>query len=141
DIEVELHQMPAAEMARRLLAQDVDLCVASQPIHADGLEAAQLLDEAVWLATPLDHPLAGRTSVTIDELADQPFIAAHKGHWQRRLLDRLFAARDLTPKIVCEGDELSAIAALIQAGLGIGLVPALARRSAPGASAAWIAVD
>ncbi|GAA2631862.1 LysR family transcriptional regulator [Actinomadura fulvescens] len=141
DIEIELHQMPAAEMARHLLAQDVDLCVASQPIQAEGLEAVQLLDEVVWLATPLDHPLASRTSVTIDELAGQHFIAAHKGHWQRRLLDRLFAARDLTPKIVCEGDEPSAIAELITAGLGIGLVPALARRSAAGAPIAWIAVD
>lgn len=141
DIEVELHQMAATEMARHLLAQDIDLCVASQPIHADGLESVQLLDEAVWLATPVDHPLACRTSVTVDDLADQPFISARKGHWQRRLLDRLFATRDLTPRIVCEGDELSAIAALIQAGLGIGLVPALARRSAPDVPTGWIAVD
>jgi DNA-binding transcriptional LysR family regulator len=95
----------------------------------------------VWLATPPDHPLAGRASVTVDELAGRPFIAAHKGHWQRRLLDRLFAARDLTPKIVCEGDEVSAIAQLIMAGLGIGLVPDLARRSAATAPVAWIAVE
>jgi DNA-binding transcriptional LysR family regulator len=141
DIEVELHQMPAADMARSLLAQDVDLCAASQPIHADGLESVRLLDEEVWLVTPLDHPLAGRASVTVDELAGLPFIAAHKGHWQRRLLDRLFAARDLTPKIACEGDEVSAIAELIIAGFGVGLVPGLARRSAAMAPVAWIAVD
>ncbi|MEU9017105.1 LysR substrate-binding domain-containing protein [Actinomadura sp. NPDC048394] len=141
EVEVELHQMPAADMARALLAQDVDLCAASQPIHADGLESVRLLDEEVWLATPLDHPLAGRASVTVDELAGQPFIAAHKGHWQRRLLDRLFAARDLTPKIVCEGDEVGSIAELIIAGFGVGLVPGLARRSASVASVAWIAVD
>jgi DNA-binding transcriptional LysR family regulator len=140
-VEVELHQIPAAEMARRLLAQDVDLCVASQPIQSDGLEAIELLDEAVWLAAPLDHQLAGRTSVTIDELADEPFIAASEGHWHRRLLDRLFAARGLTPRIAYEGEEVSAIAELIKAGLGIGLVPDLAKRSAPSASAAWIAVD
>ncbi|KAB2379457.1 LysR substrate-binding domain-containing protein [Actinomadura montaniterrae] len=141
DVEVELHQMPAADMSRALLAQDVDLCAASQPIHADGLESVRLLDEEVWLATPLDHPLAGRASVTVDELAGQPFIAAHKGHWQRRLLDRLFAARDLTPKIVCEGDEVGSIAELIIAGFGVGLVPGLARRSASMAPVAWIAVD
>jgi DNA-binding transcriptional LysR family regulator len=139
--EVELHQMPAADMARALLAQDVDLCVASQPLRADGLESLPLLDEAVWLAAPPDHPLAGRASVTVDELAGEPFIAAHKGHWQRRLLDRLFAARDLAPRIVCEGDEVSAIAQLIIAGLGVGLVPDLARRSAGTAPVAWIAVD
>ncbi|MDW6057178.1 LysR family transcriptional regulator substrate-binding protein [Streptomyces sp. FXJ1.4098] len=39
------------------------------------------------------------------------------------------------------GDELSAIVELIKAGLGIGLVPDLAKRSIPSASAAWIAVD
>ena len=140
-IEVELHWSPAEDMARRLRAQDVDLCVASQPIHAEGLESMQLFDEAVGVGAPLDHPLAGRTSVSIDELADQPFVTARKGHWLRRLLDRLFAARDLTPKIVCESDEHSAIADLISAGLGIGLVPAFARRSATRAPAAWIAVD
>jgi DNA-binding transcriptional LysR family regulator len=145
DIEIELHQMPAAEMAHRLVARDVDLCAASQPIRSRSaaavLESVPLLDEAVWLATPRDHPLADRASVTVEELADQPFISAHRGHWQRRLLDRLFAARDLTPRIVCEGDEPSAIAELIKAGLGIGLVPALARRSAPDAAIAWIRVD
>ena len=141
DIEVELQQVPAARMARHLLTQEVDLCVASQPIHPDGLYAVQLMDEVMWLATPLGHPLAHRASVTIDELADQPFIATHRGHWQRRLLDRLFAARNRTPRIVCEGDEASAIAGLIVAGLGVGLVPDLARRTMPNTSAALVAVD
>ncbi|MFI7418524.1 LysR family transcriptional regulator [Nonomuraea sp. NPDC049684] len=139
--EIELHWAPADDMSRRLRAQEFDLCVASQPIHADGLESAELLDEPVGLATALDHPLAGRTSVTIDELADQPFVTARKGHWQRRLLDRLFAARGRTPRIVCEGDESSAIADLISTGLGIGLVPSLARRSTTRAPLAWVDVD
>ncbi|WP_310723025.1 LysR substrate-binding domain-containing protein [Streptomyces sp. N2A] len=140
-VEVELHQMSAEEMARHLRAQDIDLCVASQPIASDGLEAVQLHTEPVWVATPLDHPLAGRRSVTVDELAGQPFVATRKGHWQRRLLDRLFAGRGLTPKIVCEGDEAGALADLISADLGIGLVPALARRTAASAPVAWIAVE
>ncbi|MGW0999012.1 LysR family transcriptional regulator [Streptomyces sp. NPDC002520] len=140
-VEVELHWSPAEDMARRLRAQDVDLCVASQPIDTEGLERAQLLDEPVGVGVPLDHPLAGVTSVSIEELAEQPFITARKGHWQRRLLERLFTARGLTPKIVCEGDEPSAIADLISAGLGIGLIPAFARRTATRAPLAWVAVD
>ncbi len=140
-IEIELHWSPAEDMARRLRAQDVDLCVASQPIHADGLASVRLFDEAVGVAVPLDHPLAGRASVSVDELADQPFVTAREGHWLRRLLDRLFATRDLIPKIVCESDEHSAIADLISAGLGIGLVPAFAGRGNTRVDAAWIAVD
>ncbi|MEU9833847.1 LysR substrate-binding domain-containing protein [Streptosporangium sp. NPDC048047] len=140
-VEVELHWSPAEDMARRLRAQDVDLCVASQSIHAEGLESVRLFDEAVGVGVPLDHPLAGRTSVRVDELVGQHFVAAREGHWQRRLLDRIFAALDHTPKIVCEVDELGAIAELIGAGLGIGLVPAFARRNATRVPGVWIAVD
>ncbi|WP_242903318.1 LysR family transcriptional regulator [Actinomadura terrae] len=145
-IEIELHQMAADRMARHLRAQDIDLCAASQPIHAENLESARLLDEEVWLAAPPDHPLADRTSVSIRDLADHPFVSARKGHWQRQLLDRLFAAEHLTPKIVCEGDESSAMADLISAGLGLGLVPDIARRTMTGratthAPVAWITVD
>ncbi|MEU4571378.1 LysR substrate-binding domain-containing protein [Nonomuraea sp. NPDC023979] len=141
DVEVELRWMPADDMARALRAQEVDLCVASQPIAAEGLTAVQLLDDVVGVATPPGHPLAGRARVSVDELAGQPLVSARAGHWQRRLLERLFAARGLTPKIVCEVDEPSAIAGLISAGLGIGLVPGFARRVSAGFAGCWIPVD
>ncbi|MFI1510267.1 LysR substrate-binding domain-containing protein [Streptomyces sp. NPDC020597] len=140
-VEIGLHWSPPEDMARRLRAKEIDLCVASQPIHADGLEATRLFEERVGAAFPLDHPLAGRASVTLTDLADLPFITARNGHWLRRLLDRLFTAHDLTPKIVCESDEHSAIADLISAGLGIGLVPASARHSNTRAPLAWIPLD
>ncbi|MGW2378289.1 MULTISPECIES: LysR family transcriptional regulator [Kitasatospora] len=150
-VEIELHQLSAEEMARQLRARDIDLAVVSQPIAADGLERVQLLDEPVGLAVSAGHPLAGRgpagrapegrTRVGVAELADQPFIAARPGHWQRRLLDQLFAAQGLTPRIVCESDEAGAIAELISAGLGIGLVPGLARRTATRLPLVWIDVD
>ncbi|MBW4717177.1 LysR family transcriptional regulator [Saccharothrix sp. SC076] len=140
-VEVELHWSPAEDMARRLRARDVDLCVASQPIGADGLGSARLFEEPVGVGAPRDHPLAGRAVVSVDELADEPFVTAREGHWTRRLLDRLFAARGRTPRIVCESDEPSAIADLIGAGLGIGLVPAFARRGPAPSPVEWIAVD
>ncbi len=140
-VEIELHQLSAEEMARRLRARDIDLAVASQPITAEGLECVLLLDEEVGLALCPDHPLAGRARVSVEDIADQPFIAARPGHWQRRLLERLFAARGLVPRIVCEGDEAASIAELISAGLGIGLVPAIARRTATRLPLVWAGVD
>ncbi|MFC3986271.1 MULTISPECIES: LysR substrate-binding domain-containing protein [Streptosporangium] len=140
-VETELRWMPAEDMGRHLRAREVDLCVASQPIHADGLESARLLEEEVGLAVPSGHRLAGRASVGIEELAGESFVAARGGHWQRRLLERLFAARGLTPRVVCEADESGAIADLIGAGLGVGLVPAFARRAVWSVPLVWIAVD
>ncbi|MFF8772110.1 LysR family transcriptional regulator [Kitasatospora sp. NPDC015120] len=140
-VELELHQLPVAEMARCLRAKDTDLAIASQPIAADGLESVRLLDEEVGLALPLGHPLADRSSVTLEELAGLPFIATRPGHWQRRLLDRVFAGRGLTPRIVCEGDEAGAIAELISAGLGVGLVPVIALRTVSQVPMAFVSVD
>ncbi|MET8543070.1 LysR family transcriptional regulator [Kitasatospora sp. NPDC004799] len=140
-VEIELHQLSAEETGRRLRARDVDLAVVSQPVAAEGLESAALLDEEVGLAVAPGHPLAGRGAVGVEELAEQPFIAARPGHWQRRLLERLFAARGLRPRIVCECDEAGAIAELISAGLGIGLVPDVARRTATRLPLVWVAVD
>ncbi|HEY1179932.1 MAG TPA: LysR substrate-binding domain-containing protein [Phytomonospora sp.] len=139
--DVVLHQMAGEEMGRRLRAQDIDLCVASQPVPGDDIEGTTLLDEPVWLAAPTGHPLADRASVTVEELADEPFVTTRGGHWQRRLLDRLFAARDLSPRIVCEGDDPGAIAYLIAAGIGVGLIPDIARRGTVSVPSAWIAVD
>ncbi|WP_030748183.1 LysR family transcriptional regulator [Streptomyces griseus] len=140
-VEVRLHQLEAEEMARRLRAREVDLCVASQPVAGEGLEVVRLLDEPVLLVAAAGHRLAGRASVTVAELADEPFVTTRAGHWQRRLLDRLFAAAGLPPpRIVCEGDEPSATGVLAAAGLGVGLIPAMARRSATQAPVAWIEV-
>jgi DNA-binding transcriptional LysR family regulator len=141
DVEVALHQLSADAMARALRAHEIDLCVASQPIPDEGLAGVQLLDEPVLVATPLGHRLADRTSVRVEDLAGEPFVTARRGHWHRRLLDRLFAARDLTPKIVFEGDEPGAIQELISAGMGIGLNPAMARRVAAQVPVVWLPVD
>jgi DNA-binding transcriptional LysR family regulator len=140
-VELELHWSAAEDMARLLRARQVDLCVASQPIHAEEVETVRLFDEEVGVGVPLDHPLAGRTSLSVHELAGQPFVTARRGHWLRRLLDRLFAAEGLTPRIVCESDEHGAIADLIVAGLGIGLIPSFARRKGEHVPLAWIPVD
>jgi DNA-binding transcriptional LysR family regulator len=43
--------------------------------------------------------------------------------------------------IVCEGDEPYAIRGLISAGVGIGLMPAMARRLAPDPPVVWLHLD
>ncbi|MEV5440721.1 LysR family transcriptional regulator [Streptomyces sp. NPDC052682] len=141
DIDVELHQMPAADMHRALNAREVDLCVASQPILGEGLDSVRLHDEPVWLAAPPGHRLASRTCVKVEELREEPFVISRPGHWQRRLLDLLFAGRNLSPRIVCEGDEPAALAGLVSAGIGLTLIPAMARGADISAPGAWIGID
>jgi len=127
--DVRLFQSNAEEMQRQLRVGEVDFCVASQPLAGPHLESVELIREEVLLAVPRGHRLDGRESVTIAELADEPFVTTRKGHWQRTLLDRLFASEGLTPLLSCEGDEPGVSQILISAGLGIGLIPAMSREA------------
>ncbi|GHC80421.1 LysR family transcriptional regulator [Streptomyces flavofungini] len=127
--DVRLFQSTADEMDRQLRAGEVDFCVASQPLTGADLESVELAREEVLLAVPRGHWLDGRESVTIPEIADEPFVTTRVGHWQRALLDRLFASEGLTPVLSCEGDEPGASQDMISAGLGIGLIPAISRQA------------
>ncbi|WP_405641467.1 LysR family transcriptional regulator [Streptomyces uncialis] len=126
--DVRLHQSTAEEMDRQLRAGEVDFCVASQPLNGANLDTVELAREEVLLAVPRGHWLDGRESVTIPEIAHEPFVTTRPGHWQRALLDRMFASEGLTPLLSCEGDEPGASQDMISAGLGIGLIPAISRR-------------
>ncbi|MFG2650726.1 LysR family transcriptional regulator [Streptomyces sp. NPDC048436] len=141
--DVRLFQSNVAEMDRQLRAREVDFCVASQPLTGTHLDSVELAREEVLLAVPYGHRLDGRKSVTIPEIADDPFVTTRVGHWQRALLDRLFAAEGLTPLVSCEGDEPGASQGLISAGLGIGFIPGVSRRLGTQESVpvAWVQVD
>ncbi|MGW7818517.1 LysR family transcriptional regulator [Streptomyces puniciscabiei] len=128
-VSVRLFQAPVDSMRRHLASGEVDFALASQPLAGPGLCSVELVREEVLLAVPLGHPLSGRKSVAVAELADEDFVTTRTGHWQRALLERLFAREGLTPRVVCEGDEAAATPELIGTGLGIGLMPAVARRA------------
>lgn len=140
-VEIRLYQSTAAVMRRQLAAREVDFCVASQPLRGAGLRSVVLMEEDVLLAVPVGHPLAGRGRVRLEDVMDEPFVTTRAGHWQRELLERLFAAAGRTPVITCEGDEPAATQFLIGAGLGIGLIPALARNESPEAPVRWLRLD
>ncbi|MFE0046138.1 LysR family transcriptional regulator [Streptomyces albireticuli] len=141
-VEVRLFQAPLESMRRHLRSAEVDFALASQPLAGPELCSVELAREEVLLAVPPGHPLAGRERVTVAELAGEEFVSTRAGHWQRSLLERLFAREGLAPRVVCEGDEAAATPELIGAGLGIGLMPAVARRTLGERSpVTWLRLD
>ena len=141
DVRFRLCQSPAPLMSAQLQAGEVDLCLASQPLSGAALRSVELLSEEVLLAVPPSHNLARHTHAEVSALAGEPFVATRPGYWQRALTDRIFAGSGTEPVIVCEGDEPYAIRGLISAGVGIGLMPAMARRLAPDPPVSWLRLD
>jgi DNA-binding transcriptional LysR family regulator len=141
EVEVRLLQMAPHEMEQALRADEVDLCLASQPVSAPCITSEVVHVEQVWLGVPPGHSFEADAAVTIEDLVREPFVITRAGQWQRRLLDWLFADRSLEPRVVCEIDEPAATFALVSAGLGLSLFPEIARRSRPEPDVAWVRID
>ncbi|GAA3824174.1 LysR family transcriptional regulator [Streptomyces coacervatus] len=72
DADVRSVHMDWGEERAALLAHRVDAVVARLPFPTDGLEVTVLYDEPRVLVVPLDHRLAGKESVTVDDIAGEP---------------------------------------------------------------------
>ncbi|MGW0945509.1 LysR family transcriptional regulator [Streptomyces sp. NPDC002623] len=72
DADVRTLHLDRHEPRQALLEHRVDAVVTRLPFPTDGLRVSVLYDEARVLVVPLDHRLAGKESVTVDDLAGEP---------------------------------------------------------------------
>ncbi len=72
DAEVQVTHLDWGQALDALLGHRVDAVVTRLPFPTDGLHVTVLYDEPRVLAIPVDHRLAGRDFVTLDDIADEP---------------------------------------------------------------------
>jgi DNA-binding transcriptional LysR family regulator len=72
DADVRTLHLAWNEVRSALLEHHVDAVVCRLPVQTDQLHVTILYDEARVLLVPLDHRLAGKESVTLDDIADEP---------------------------------------------------------------------
>ncbi|PIK72557.1 LysR family transcriptional regulator [Methylobacterium frigidaeris] len=121
---VRLHEMPPGEQQAALHAHRTDLCFLRRPPDDPSLRVVRAWREAVGVALPVGHRLAGRAAISLSELSDEPFVSL-------RLRDSRFATslRDaclsagFAPRIMQQVVEAASLVNLVAAGLGVALVP------------------
>jgi DNA-binding transcriptional LysR family regulator len=72
DADVQVTHLDFDEARTALVDHRVDAVVTRLPFPTDQLHVTVLYDEPRVLAIPIDHRLAGRESVTLDDIADEP---------------------------------------------------------------------
>lgn len=115
-----------------LLADQADLAVVvatqSLPPSTDPrFDQQPLLDDPLDLLVPENHRLAGRSSVLLRQVADEPWLLDRPGRPHHQLVVAACAAAGFTPTAAHEAAEWDTGAALVAAGFGVALVPRLAR--------------
>ncbi|MDQ6847923.1 MAG: LysR substrate-binding domain-containing protein [Candidatus Dormibacteraeota bacterium] len=119
-----LEEGTTAEVASGVLAGDFDLGILGPPpVNTPDLETVPLFRERVAVVVPVGHHLSGRTSAALSDLADEPLILPRSRSGLRKIIDDAFAAQGLTTKVAYEGNDFSIVQGLVEAGLGITLMP------------------
>ena len=72
---------------------------------------------------PAGHRLDGRQRVRLADIADEDFVTVPAGFGFRRLVDELFAAAGVAPRVSFESGDLATIEGIVGAGLGVALLP------------------
>jgi DNA-binding transcriptional LysR family regulator len=115
----------------RVAAGAVDLAVifdypGEVEVDTRDLVRHPLPDDEIYLALPGDHRLAQQRSITIDALrSDQWIRDSGPDPICRELLDRLCSAAGFRPQVAFEGDNYLTIGRLVEAGVGVTMVPRL----------------
>ncbi|MUG44298.1 LysR family transcriptional regulator [Paenibacillus woosongensis] len=122
EVNFRITQASMEEMAHLVETGVVDMCFTPLPIDRPDISTASVLKEDVYLAVPQGHRFAGRKSIRLSELADDPFIGYKEGFPVQKMNDLLFQEAGITPNFVCRVDEPAGIASLVRAGLGVALV-------------------
>jgi DNA-binding transcriptional LysR family regulator len=89
-----------------------------------GLARQLLMHDPLRLVLPETHPLTGKPRLTITDVADQEWISGAAGIPNRVCLELAARTAGFQPHIAYETRDYQVTLALIEAGLGISLVPA-----------------
>ncbi|THV26185.1 LysR family transcriptional regulator [Glycomyces paridis] len=140
-VTVTLTEDGSGPLTERLSAGDLDLAFTiGDKADATGLTVRPLLAEALVVASA-SHlpPLTRQAFIGLPQLREQAFVLPAHGYDLRDLTITTCEAAGFSPRTGVDGGATDAVASLVEAGLGIALLPAMIAAGRPGLRATPIA--
>lgn len=125
DIHITLREMPSFEQLQALRTRQLDLGIVRSPLGQKEFNIRSLLREPFVLAIPSSHPLANQSDLSLQMLHQQPFISYSFSGWRPfyEMFAGMFRAAQIEPRYVHTVGSTLTMLALVNAGLGVALVP------------------
>ena len=129
-IHLTLRRTTKSDASRLLLSDEADLLLGPEDyvptsVDRETIDYRPLFSYDLVLTSPPEHPLAGRTSVTREEIAAYPAIVPDAGMYGARFGESPIRSLDLEPNIAIQADGWSTIKRYVEAGLGIAVIPTI----------------
>ncbi len=132
EVELRLIEDITARLIAGLRTGDLDLAIVSLPLREPGLICAELLREPLLAALPAGHPLAAERELDPRALRRERWLLLRDGHCFRKEVLALCRRSFRDPASLFETDQFASIIALVAAGFGVSILPAMAAAQARG---------
>lgn len=131
-VELALEERPSVEIARGVAAHVFDVGLVRLPLMERLPLQVEVVERDVLVAAMLDsNPLAHRGELQLAELASQPFVMFEPISVLHSMIMLACQRVGFTPRAAQEAHQVQTILALVQSGLGVGLVPARMTKAVP----------
>ena len=121
EVKITIYRNFTTKIVQKLQEDSLDLGFLSLPVDVREIETIPLFHEPVDVAVAPDHPLAARAAVTVDEIANFPWIYP-KASRTRVMLEELFRGVRPPVRVTLELSGVETIKKFIGIGLGISLL-------------------
>ena len=121
-VHVSITAKKSSEISELVKTNKVDIGIignSSPEISAGDFKGTTIYKDRIVAALSPDHPLAGKESLTVKELSNQPLIVSLKNTVSRQAIDKLFHRLNIPYKIAYEIENKSMIKTMIEKNLGI----------------------
>ena len=115
-----------------LRAADVDIAIVfdypilQREFEDRDVERILLLEEAMYLALPRDHPLASKPTVSLADFADESWLCGVRPSSCSQGIVAACREAGFEPRIGFESEEYAVLQGYVAAGLGVTLLPDMA---------------
>src|SRR5687767_169195 len=116
-----------ANLVRGVVEGDLDLAVVPLPVKEHRLSVESLLIEPLLLVVGRKHPIATRSEISIQDLADETFVSLGDSSTLATQIRVFFGDQKFQPRIGFRCAQVATLKQFISSGLGISLLPQLAR--------------
>ncbi len=132
-VRVDLSPLTTREQLDALAAGALDVGLIRSSGAEPGLVVEPLLEEPMVAVLPVEHPLAARAAIGVDDLVDERLILFPNDLMPAYVAQiwALFATIGAEPVVVQEAIHHETVVGLVSAGVGISILPASVSRFRP----------
>jgi DNA-binding transcriptional LysR family regulator len=131
-VNVMLVETTTFEFVRDLERRTLDIGLIRLPLlEAADVDVAVIERDRLLVALPGDDVLARRRRISLKALAERPFILYSQASVLHRTIVLACQVAGFIPRVAQQATQVSTMLCLVESGLGVALVPAVAARRAP----------